>query len=525
MEEHTQQLTPVATSLIDAYISKETPNHDSKISVNRFVSEIASWYEKLRNSMDIRDDEIVLRAAIERILKRRLLLGGTGTKIAEPLVRELLWAKYFPDNSISESTIHQVADIIDIYLDLKIRVIQQNNFSENVLNEWVRQLISCQLAKFLNPKIEKELMSNFVFHILKNRLQIVDDNEDNKNIQMFIAVRRAFAKDDIAFLRYYLFRQLFGEINRENVGEIAEHFKSGYEEIERQLHYPIKEKVYLYVKRQTPVFFIMEDVFTKYKGNLLSFVQNKEEFEKAIFTACETKYKGISSKVRAAIIKSVFFLLLTKAVIAYGVEYVYGLIRQEALNMPQLIVNIVSPPLIMIIVSLFIRPPSQENSKRILKRINSLLYDEYPDLGQSPKLRLHPEKKMTILNTTFTLLWMVGFVISFGFVIYLLSRFGFNLLNQGLFIFFLTIVAFLAYRINLSANMYKIEEKQGLFTPIIDFFFLPIIRVGMRLTDGISQINILIFVFDFLIEAPFKSIFSFIEKWFVYLHTKREDLG
>src|SRR5476651_1337449 len=151
MEEHSQ-ISPVAASLIEAYISKEVPNHDSKISVNRFVSEIASWYEKLRNSMDIRDDEIVLRAAIERILKRRLLLGGTGSKIAEPLVRELLCAKYFPDNSISESTINQVAEIVDTYLDLKIRVIKQNNFSENVLNEWVRQLISCQLAKFLNPK-------------------------------------------------------------------------------------------------------------------------------------------------------------------------------------------------------------------------------------------------------------------------------------------------------------------------------------------------------------------------------------
>lgn len=524
MEEHSQ-LTTVATSLIDAYISKEVPNNDSKISVNRFVSEIASWYEKLRNSMDIRDDEIVLRAAIERILKRRLLLGGTGTKIAEPLVRELLWAKYFPDQSISESTIHQVAEIIDTYLELKFRVIKQNNFSENTLNEWVRQLISCQLAKFLNPKIEKELMSNFVFHMLKNRLQIVDDTDDTKNIQMFIAVRRAFAKDDIAFLRYYLFRQLFGEINRETVEEISEHFKGGYEEIEKQLKYPIKEKLYLYVKRQTPVFFIMEDVFPKHKANLLAFVQNKEEFEKAIFAACETKYKGISSKVRAAIIKSVFFLLLTKAILAYGVEYVYGLLRHEPFNIPQLIMNIVSPPLIMIIVSLFIRPPTQENSRRILKRINSLLYDEYPDLGQSPKLRLHPEKKVTILNVTFSLLWMVGFIISFGFIIYALSRLGFNLVNQALFIFFLTIVAFLAYRINLSANMYKVEEKQGLLTPVIDFFFLPIIRVGMRLTDGISQINILIFVFDFLIEAPFKSIFSFIEKWFMFLHTKREDLG
>src|SRR5947209_2467348 len=131
MEQHSS-LTPLGVSLIDAYQSKETPNYEPKISVNRFVSEIASWYEKLRNAMDIRDDEIVLRAAIERILKRRLLLGGTGGKISEPLVRELLWAKYFPENSLSESTIQYVSDIIDVYLDLKSRIIKQNTFPETI---------------------------------------------------------------------------------------------------------------------------------------------------------------------------------------------------------------------------------------------------------------------------------------------------------------------------------------------------------------------------------------------------------
>src|SRR5438270_3981037 len=135
----TSTLTPTAEALIEAFETKEKPNGDPKISVNRFVSEIASWYERLRNAMDIRDDELVLRAAIERILKRRLLLGGnTGEKIAEPLVRELLWAKYFPDNSLSESTVHDVADIIDANLSLKQQVLTKKQIPEKVMNEWTK---------------------------------------------------------------------------------------------------------------------------------------------------------------------------------------------------------------------------------------------------------------------------------------------------------------------------------------------------------------------------------------------------
>ena len=40
----------------------------------------------------------------------------------------------------------------------------------------------------------------------------------------------------------------------------------------------------------------------------------------------------------------------------------------------------------------------------------------------------------------------------------------------------------------------------------------------MYLTEGISQINILLFLFDFIIETPFKGLFAFFDQWFVYLH-------
>jgi hypothetical protein len=51
------------------------------------VAELATWYEKLRTAMEYRVDEVLLRAAIERILKRRLILGGNGQSISAPLIR------------------------------------------------------------------------------------------------------------------------------------------------------------------------------------------------------------------------------------------------------------------------------------------------------------------------------------------------------------------------------------------------------------------------------------------------------
>src|SRR5690242_6295758 len=112
-EQQDQKLTPFADAVVQVFNEKHHEDHDQKIVVNRFVSELASWYEKLRNAMDLQDEAVILKNAIERILKRRLLLGGTGERVAEPLLRELVWARYFPDNSLPQTIIPKTAHVIN----------------------------------------------------------------------------------------------------------------------------------------------------------------------------------------------------------------------------------------------------------------------------------------------------------------------------------------------------------------------------------------------------------------------------
>ncbi|MGH7246087.1 MAG: hypothetical protein ACREGI_04080 [Candidatus Levyibacteriota bacterium] len=517
-------LSHMANAVITTIEKKEAPNAEPKIVVNRFVSELATWYEKLRNAMDINDDEVILRSAIERILGRRLLLGGNPRKIAEPLLRELVWARYFQNNTLPESMVEKVSEIIDVHMKLRKMVLDQGILKEKTVNEWIKQLTSSQIARSLSPNIEKNTLSNFMYHIMRDRLSILDDNDDTKNVQEYIAVRRAFARDDIAFLRYYLFNQIFGEITSSNLQKVADHFVKAYQEVEYQLHYKLKEKIFIFVKRQTPVFFILEDVMKSHKENLRQLIANGEEFTKAVFTACDIRYKGIASKVRRAIIRSVVFLIVTKAIIALGVEGSYENWRYGHIAWETIGINTGIPPLLMIVVSLFIKTPDKENSKRILTKIQSVLFDETPNITPPLKLSLVPPKGNTIIKTVFGLLWFAAFFISFGFMVYVLNKLHFDIVSQGIFLFFIAIVSFLAYRINSTAHMYTIDDKQSLLTPFIDFLFIPVVRVGMLLTDGISQINIIIFLFDFLIEAPFKAVFAFFEQWFLYMHTKREDL-
>lgn len=523
------QLEPSLSSLADlvvaAFERKEVPNHEHKISVNPVVAKFATWYEKFRNAMEYREDEVILRAAIERILRRRLLLGGNGKTTAEPLVREIIWARYLPDNQVPESVVDVVEETIDVYLSLRLKILEHHRMNQILIDEWTYHLMSSAIENILHPNIEKETLANFMFQILKDNVQITDDTEETRNAQVYMAVRKAFARDDTAFLRFHLFSLYFGQLTKESVDRIARGFLEGFREIERELHYPRREKIYSYVKKRAASFFILEDILRAHKAEIRTFLRDSEVVEKAVLEDCEVRYKGIASKVRRAIIRSVLFILLTKVIFAFVVEGTYERIFYGGIQWASITLNTSIPPILMIIVSLFIRTPDQENSRRILSSIKEVLYSENPRLGAPLFVKKARDTKQPILRGIFTLLWLLAFVLSFGGITYVLSRLGFNPISQLVFIFFLAIVSFLSYRISLVANLYRVGEKQGLLTPVIDFLFMPVVRVGQRLTQGISQINFLLFIFDFIIETPFKIIFGFFEQWFRFLHDKREEIG
>ncbi|HEX7042781.1 MAG TPA: hypothetical protein VF189_06020 [Patescibacteria group bacterium] len=518
----------VAQAVVDIFAKKENPNHEAKINVNHFVSAIANWYEKLRNAMDYRDEEVVLRAAIQRILKRRLGLHSTkkadpiGKNIAESLLKELVWAHYFQNGSLPESYIKHVGGIIDVWLRWRKGVKSRYIMRDGVLNEWMYQLLSANLARFLSPKIHRNTIANFMYYVMKDEIKISDDSEERRDIQVYLAVRRAYAKDDIAFLRFALFQQIFGELNEHTLEKAIHGFKHGYREIRDQLKYKLKEKIYQYVKKQAPVFFILEDVLDKEKGNTNQIFAQEEDFQKAVYEACEKRYHGITRKVQLAIVKSVVFLLVTKAIFALSIEGTYDRLAYGSVQWAAIALNIGIPPLLLIIVSLFISRPGESNSKRILDKIKTVLLEENPKITPVYTVALKPKKKP--IETVFTILWFFAFFLSFGTMVDILTRLQFNFVSQIVFIFFIAVVSFLSYGISNTAHQYNVDSKPGLFTPFIDFLFIPIVRVGRMFTDGISQINIIVFLFDYVIEIPFKAIFGFFDSLFWYLHTKREEL-
>lgn len=518
-------LSPLAQALITALSREESQTSEEMISVNPVVAEVATWYEKLRNAMAYKEDEVILRNAIERILNRRLILGGKGATVASPLVRELVWARYFPDGSVPETLVSQIEECIDLYLNLQTQVIQRHNLNRSIIFEWILNLMSSEIENILAIKKDKEVLSNFMFQIFKDLIVIEDDSIETKDVQVFIAIRRAFAKEDIALLRYHIFLQIFGTLSSKNIDQVVEMFPKVIRYIDKQIKYKLRDRIYTYIKNQSAPFFILEDLIKNHRENVSEIFNDFETFDRLVLDACSSRYKDIANKVSRAIIRSIIFIFVTKVIFALALESTFESLIYGAVSWFSISINILISPLLMVIASMFIKTPDRENSTKILKLVQTILFDPTPQLSHKLNLVLTPKNSRPILRISFILLWVLALFLGVLGINIVLSLLHFNLVSKGIFIFFLMIVSFLSYRINQTAKIYIVkEETQNISSIFFDFFFMPFIQLGKNLTYGISQINVILFIFDFVIETPFKSIFAFFEHWFLYLKTQRETI-
>src|SRR3989338_10624757 len=132
--------------------------------------------------------------------------------------------------------------------------------------------------------------------------------------------------------------------------------------------------------------------------------------------------------------------------------------------------------------------------------------------------------------------WFSKFTIAFGFAYLLLFMFvfggivgvlqllQFNPVSIGLFLFFLALVSFFAFRIPYRARRWKLMRDQGTVGIILGVLAVPIVRAGEWLSRTFSTINVFVLILDFIIETPLKRLLNFVNQFLMYLREKGEEI-
>lgn len=524
------QYTQALIDSIKSIKSRPAPDDLSKLSVSQTVTFLAIGYEKVRNAVEYREEHLVLRAVIERILKRRLALNAEGKGEAENLLRELTWARYFPNESLGDNDIDDVQKIIDRYLNIKNELISHAPQNQHVhLFQFVFDLLTCEIEETLNSTTAKKMASYtyFIFQTLKGKIKVEGLEEDKKDAFFLVALDKAYRKSDTPYLRYHLFTTFYeplSELSEDEAKNLTHKLPEIFKKIDSMIKNPYVDSLTKFIKKQLPPFLILFEIFDKHPRDVSSILTDREQLRAEVEETCNAKYAQVGSRLRSLAFRSLIYIFITKMLFALILEYPVSMFLYGEAHTTSILINTLFPPALMLFIVLFFKLPKGDNTRAIYERIVHLVDFDRTFETQVSYMRKKMAERRPILIFIFTILYSFTFFITLYLIHQILTQLHFNLISEALFIFFISVVSFFSYRIKQVVNEYTLREREGALGPVIDVFFMPILSLGKFFSREISKINVFIVIFDFIIEAPFKLIIETFEEWIKFVRARKEEI-
>lgn len=502
-----ENLTQAAQELINAvesnYREKILWQNQPKIHSQETISFVAFLYERLRNFVDYQEEHLLRRRAITRALNRRLIFPQPSEETARGLILELIRARYLPNNTIPQEKIVSTAQIVEKYL----LYIQTNPYLKDLLIN----LAAREIEESLTLDNELPLLL-FAQRVFKSKFLVKDD------LILFIALEEALSRSDEATVRYHLLKLLTPEAQEiEKIREISQ-------EITPRLISPEKDALVRVLRREIAPFVMMRDLMIKNEAGFREILGNNELLEKTINQSASSLYRKAAANLRTAAIQSFIYIFLTKMIFALVLEIPYDQYFVGHIRALPLIVNLLFPPFFMLVTTQTVAVPGFKNTQRIISELRNAVYFQ-PGINL-PKINidfLSPIRPA--MNFIFKIFYLLTFIIVFGGVISILKKLQFNIVSIAVFFFFVSTVAFFAFRIRRNfGDLTIVEGKEGLLYGLFNFISYPFIRLGLVFSRALSRFNIFILILDLLIEAPLKTLLELIEEWFAFIKRKQEEI-
>jgi hypothetical protein len=470
-----------------------------------FVETLARVYERARNALEYRADNLVRRAAIERILRRRLLLNKDPKSLADNLLTELRWAKYLSPEELKGATKINLERVLEKYTSYLHGILSQ---------EWIAKIASAEIEELFNLNTDYNQFTLFAFQIIRQKVAIDDENLD---LLVYFAVDKVYAGCDDEQIAYHILKLAGENVTKEKLEEAWRLFMLAK-------NHKALSRIIKFVRRQMPPLILLRDIYFYYPQNFREVVSDINKFQKYAEEVLENQLEQMSGQINTAAIRSVVYVFLTKMVLAIGLETPFEIFIFGHLNKFALVLNMIFPPFIMWVATTQIRLPSQKEKTALINRTwyilqnFDLLKDEEDILTD-----IEEKKDKGFLYWIFSILYAIFFVGVFAAIFFVLGKIGYRLFSELVFIFFLTVIAFFAYRINQTAKIYSWKENGNEESSLLSILSLPILAIGSRLSVGLSKLNFLAFILDFILEAPFKLILGFVDNWVQFLSFKKEE--
>ncbi len=515
--------------LIAAIENPYTPTFaadEEMIEVSQPASSAATAYERVRVAVDYQEDHLWRRNAILRILKRLAGSELTSTQIVETLLQELIWAKYLPNDKVPKRLVSGIAPIVDKY-GVLLRSAETDEDSEYAIN-WILEVLSTEIEYYLAPPTVEEALASYAYEELRERIEWdpkLGLKEDERDLYLYIAVHQMLLKSNVATLRFRVLTLYYpkwpGAGKDELMGTISGRFSELIRFIDEQINHEMTQKLVVRLRRKSGVFKVMRDVFEANPGKFDELRDDPALLDKEVKKALGKRTAEFHERLRRAVSRTIIFLFITKIFMAFLIEVPYELLIVQKGHWTPLLVNVIFHPIFFAIIGFTVRVNEKKNTEDYLLAIRSLMVDVKHSL-----LAIRMRKTtFGTLSKIFSVIYAMTFLFVYGVIAFALTQIDFTWVSIIEFLFFLSLITFFGIRVrSAERDIVLSDARKGWVGTLFDFLLLPLVRAGQWLSIKVSKINVFIYFFDFILEAPVKVAIRFFENWISFVREKREEI-
>jgi hypothetical protein len=495
---------------------EEISPNEEVISVSSATGRVAHAYEQFRNTLEPDEADILRRKAIARILERRLAEDRPIAVSATALLQELIRAHYI--KAVSTHYVQMVSPLLG-----QARLVHER--LEEDRRAWFLGIMAVALDRLLFPRAQQEGLVHLMYHDSYRRVAWADFSvsEADRPAQLYIACHRAlFAADNFEIIYHYFLNHFpwwkEGGMSDEQLAQVLRELPGFYATMKGLIHHPIRDRL---LRVMRPVAVPYRIVWELMQSHPQAFA-DEAALELAAREVVSAQVARIQKRLNARAWHSILFLFFTKTLLALLVELPYELLILANPHWLALGVNIAFHPLLLFFLGTSVRLPGASNTDKIVEQVKKIVSGE----GELPTVIVSaPRQYGAVTWSFFAVIYAALFLAIFWGLFSVLATLQFSLLAMMFFVVFLGLVSFLSVRIRRSVDDIRLLPKsEGAFSAVFSFLFLPVLEFGRFLTQNISQLNVILFVMDRVLEAPFKLLIDIIEEWFAFVRDRREEI-
>lgn len=539
-------LTKQIDTMVDSFVSgiAETKKRVTPMHVDEIASRVAKFYETVRKVIDWKEDNVLRRAAIERILKRLLFPKLTGVslkpgidtyRIAFSVTADLIRGGHLPNNEIPQERVDLVETSLKKYLYIlhhakfttvdPLVVKRKINFATFIID-----LAACEIEEILTHPVKERVLLQTMTELMTDRITVLPEGSmtvDEKKTHVFIAVCRTLYDLDDEFIIYQLLKFTYPAWQNpgsELLTKLATDIPSVWEKSDTVLSHPLSRQFYSICERIDTVFILLGDIFDQFVDSpqkLRPSLQEKEDLTKRATEAYDKRYKTLKTRLVRLAIFSTLSVFLSNFVTFYIIEVPLAELFYEGFNWFTAFIDFLVPTVLMFVMVSIIRPPPAENLKRVMNAMYRFFYEDEKKILYDVRLKKRRNLLFTFIVGCIYFTTMGLVLGGIGYIFYI-ARLPITSVVFDTFTIALTIFA--AVLIRNKARELSVDDRTTFWEFILDMFSVPVAKIGEFLAAKWKEYNIVAIFFTFLIETPFVVIVDFIENWSQYIKERRSEL-